>query len=82
MWCGEVCIVSSLSKHVGLLCFGSTANSDVCVDVGFMVQMVFLGMADIITFGKTQTVSENVLTADFTHSIIEIADGPDKCIFP
>lgn len=50
----------------------------VCMDGVFIVQMIFIGMANTITVGKTRTVSKNILTADL---IIQIADGPDTCIF-
>lgn len=36
------------------------------MDGVFIVQRVFIGMADKITVRKTRTVSENVRTADFT----------------
>lgn len=56
-----------------MLLSSSTADSvttNICVEGVFIVQMVFIGMADTITVGKTRTVSENMLTADFTHLII------------
>lgn len=67
-----------------MLFSSSTANSattSVCVDDVFIVQVGFTGMAKTITVGKTPTVSESVRTADFAHLIIQIADGPDTCIF-
>lgn len=91
MWCSELYTVSSLTiycmldhcaSQLKLLSSADSVTAIVTAVEGvFIVQMVFIGMADTITVGKTRTVSENVLTADFTHLIIQIADGPDTCIF-
>lgn len=90
MWCSELYTVSSLTiycmldhcaSQLKLLSSADSVTTNICMEGVFIVQMVFIGMADTITVGKTRTVSENVLTADFTHLIIQIADGPDTCIF-
>lgn len=81
-----------VAKYVTVVLHSSSRADGNTTNIGvrdvFIVQIFFYWRGLLpdrratITVRKTRTVSENVQTADFTHLIIQIADGPDTCIFP